>query len=658
MRKVLHDNFMRIVSLLVFVVLCVAMVLGGHSTAPIAYADTLIGDVQMDSSNVMDDLQSSTVDGEAFDFRDYAFDEQGETNVFALAEYCYSFYSNMQGNYGLYVYVHNPRGLTFNLNSLRNTIQLRAGEQAQFTKYPLLYLNQCEIPNYEGLFLKFKVYMTGEQKAAVLDSLNSTERTYEVTEIELVAASTGEAENYTVSTTYFYTGYAAGYGSNPNADTTLDIKSEQAKTLSLKPYSTAYRPAGTNGKNDYTQDSLHSVYFAVPNEFIELFGEMSAVHARWLDAVLKPILVTGNQAAYNAIRSYLGVDLYTVDGNQHGGQIEDIGYLYLGDLTQKPFEDGGYDQYWYGYSYNFPDVPPSSLFAHEYFGDVVNPLYYIFNSGDSVDSADNYTVSSEDLIAALKRSKDDYGGELVNDKYSRAIFESVANEFTEVNIERETEYALTSEVISQTWWEKIWGNSHVESSQIFNGIQAIYAISPETDLQGTDVEIAERLYVSAGDVQDLKDYCNAPENADSTVYLFRYQTSDYISQEATCLEWNGRSWVNQDTNAYFFQETVNLDFDIIDVTFSNGEKDTVIPVAMKPIDIVPAATPPVNTESDKDDDLLRLILMVLGLIVLLVILMPILPYIAKAVVWVISLPFKAISALVNAIKNRRRNDKK
>ena len=246
----------------------------------------------------------------------------------------------------------------------------------------------------------------------------------------------------------------------------------------------------------------------------------------------------------------------------------------------------------------------------------------------------------------------------MNDKYSRAIFESVANEFTEVNIERETEYALTSEVISQTWWEKIWGNSHVESSQIFNGIQAIYAISSETDLQGTDVEVAERLYVSAGDVQDLKDYCNAPENADSTVYLFRYQTSDYISQEATCLEWNGRSWVNQDTNAYFFQETVNLDFDIIDVTFSNGEKDTVIPVAMKPIDIVPAATPPVNTESDKDDDLLRLILMVLGLIVLLVILMPILPYIAKAVVWVISLPFKAISALVNAIKNRRRNDKK
>ena len=598
MKKYLKVHFQRLISLFVFIMLCVAMVLGSHSTAPVAYADTLIGDVQMDSSNVMDDLQSSTVDGEAFDFRDYAFDEQGETNVFALAEYCYSFYSNLQGNYGLYVYVHNPRGLTFNLNSTRNAIQLRAGEQEHSVKYMLLYLNQCEIPNYEGLFLKFKVYMTGEQKAAVLENLNSTERIYEVTEIELVAASTGEAENYVVSTTYFYTGYAAGYGSNPNAESTLDIDSEQADTLHLKPQYTAYRPEGTNGKNDYTQDSLHSVYFAVPNDFIEFFGEMSAVHARWLDAVLKPILVTGNQAAYNAIRNYLGVDLYTVDGNQNGGQIKDMGYLYLGNLTQKPFEDGGYDQWWYGYSYNFPDVPPSSMFAHEYYGDVVNPLYYIFNSGDGVDSADNYTVSSEDLIAALKTSKDAYGGELVNDKYSRTIFESVADTFTEVNIERETEYALTSEIISQTWWEKLWGNSHVESSAKFDGIQAIYPIDQETDLQGTDDEISQRLYVSAGDVQDLKDFCADPENAECTVYLFRYQTSDYISQEATCLEWNGRSWVQGDSNAYFFQETVNLDFDIIDVTFSNGEVDTVIPVAMKPIDVVPAATPPVHTESD------------------------------------------------------------
>ena len=155
MKKILKVHFQRIWSLFVLCVLCVAMFLGGQMTAPVAYADTAIGDVQMDSSNVMDDLESSTVDGKPFDFRDYAFDESAETNVFAFAEYCYSFYSNLQGNYGLYVYVHNPRGLTFNLRSLRNTIQFRAGEQEHSAKYSLLYLNQCEEQNYEGLFIKF-----------------------------------------------------------------------------------------------------------------------------------------------------------------------------------------------------------------------------------------------------------------------------------------------------------------------------------------------------------------------------------------------------------------------------------------------------------------------------------------------------------------------
>jgi hypothetical protein len=610
MRKILKIHFQRVLSLFALCVLCVAMFLGGQMTAPVAYADTAIGDVQMDSSNVMDDLQNSTIDGVKFDISNYAFDENQPVQVFMFAEYCYSFYTNLRGNYGLYVYVYNPRGLSFNLNSTRNTIQFRAGEQEHSAKYLLLYLNQCEVPNYEGLFIKFKVYMTAEQKADILANLNSAERVYDVTEIELVLADTGEVENYTVSTNYYYSGYAAGYGSDPNAENTLSIKSEQADTLSLVPHATAYRPEGTNGKNDYTQDSLHSVYFAVPNEFIEMYGEMSAVHARWLDAVLNPILVTGNQSAYNAISEYIGKDI-SADGT-------DLGYFYLGahrTYTVAGLSTTGHS---YGYSYNNPGFWSNNVTTHDYYGDTVNPLYYIFNSGDSTDSADNYTVSSEDLTAELKKSKDIFGGELVNDKYSRIIFESVAEEWTDKNIERETEYPLTSEIISQTWWEKLWGDSHVESSTTFDGIQAIYAVDTENDLQGTDDEVSQRLYISSGDVQDLKDFCTAPENEDCTIYLFRYQTTDYIAQEATLFEKGGMyGWTEKDTNAYFFQETVNLDFDIIDVTFSNGEVDTVIPVAMNPIDVVPAATPPVHTTSDVHASWWAYVILVVGEVLIL-----------------------------------------
>ncbi|PWM71835.1 MAG: hypothetical protein DBX59_07905 [Bacillota bacterium] len=46
----------------------------------------------------------------------------------------------------------------------------------------------------------------------------------------------------------------------------------------------------------------------------------------------------------------------------------------------------------------------------------------------------------------------------------------------------------------------------------------------------------------------------------------------------------------------------------------------------------------------------KLIFLIIGLILLFVILGPILPYIAKAIVWVIMLPFEAIAAMINGIK--------
>ena len=48
------------------------------------------------------------------------------------------------------------------------------------------------------------------------------------------------------------------------------------------------------------------------------------------------------------------------------------------------------------------------------------------------------------------------------------------------------------------------------------------------------------------------------------------------------------------------QETVNLDFDIIDVTCSKGEIETVIPIVSSPIEIIPDVTPPLITKEDDD----------------------------------------------------------
>ena len=76
---------------------------------------------------------------------------------------------------------------------------------------------------------------------------------------------------------------------------------------------------------------------------------------------------------------------------------------------------------------------------------------------------------------------------------------------------------------------------------------------------------------------------------------------------------------------------------------------TVVPVVADPIDVI------ADVDAGYVPDLglplwAKIVLALLALIVLLVILGPIAPYVVKAVIWVVMLPFKAIAAIVKGIK--------
>ena len=251
----------------------------------------------------------------------------------------------------------------------------------------------------------------------------------------------------------------------------------------------------------------------------------------------------------------------------------------------------------------------------------------------------------------------------MNDRYSRVLFDSVSNDFTDVEISADFEFDLRSEVLGSSWWDKLWGITY-DHSEAFDGIKAIEAVS-EDDIvyAGDEVDVSatcDELYIAEADFSEFERFYNANKD-DSVIYLFRYQVSDYIASEATLFEpedfivtsWNKTG----DSNAYFMQQTVNLDFDVIDVTFTKGNVSTVIPVVAAPVDNIPDGTPPVYTEDDKPDmDWLKWLFAALALIVLLVIFMPVLVpllgYLVKGIVWVLMIPFRLIEAIVNAVKKR------
>lgn len=209
---------------------------------------------EFDKTNVLEDLEATTIDGKGFSLEDYAFNEKEQTTVSLLAEYCYSFYENKQGNYGLYLYVWNPQGLAFDAASSRNAAELSFGDFEEYGKYPLRYLSRSEKRGYEGLFYKYKIEWTAEERSELLSALNSSKRVYHVSGVELLTQGETSPHDYEVNAVYDYTGYAKGYGSNENDDslTYTKYKGEVFTITENGLRQTFYRPAGSNGKNSYT----------------------------------------------------------------------------------------------------------------------------------------------------------------------------------------------------------------------------------------------------------------------------------------------------------------------------------------------------------------------------------------------------------------------
>lgn len=650
----------HVTALVVLIFVAFGVLWGSGSVAPVAYADDTY--LQMDDTAVLDDLNGVTVNGKPFSTSDYGANPLKKTQLLTFVEYSYSYYGNLRGNYALYLYVWNPKKIDYVELSMLNKANIRFGgdESASYTKYPLVFLNGSE----DGLYLKFRVSLTAEDKETIFKTLDSAKRIYEISEVELLENGKANATSTTVGMKYTYTGYAAGFGEQTGAASTIGCIVEESVVIESEVHPTVYRPEGTNG-TEYTQDSLHSVYFSIPREIVEEYGYMTAVHATWLNAVLAPVLVTGDKEAYDAILPYLGQDV--------GTNMADLKHAYAGGANYTVTDWAGATAL-YGwdslYAFNLPDSWGSVG------GGVVNktdrkvsPLYWLFYSGDGENSADDYVVRSEDIHQQLAALTEVYGGSLVDNRYSSVLFDRWDDSYTEVNIHADESYSLTGEVLGDSWWDKLWGISHTNT---FDGIKAIYEVtdddfikrSGELDIQDT----CERLYISECDFEEFQDYYEANKE-DRVVYLFRYQVTDYISVTAnhfvpdSGLGEMAGAWNSEDTNAFIFQETVNLNFDVIDVTCTKDGVSTVIGVASDPIDVIGHGTPPVETEPDPDGgmpDWLKWVLAILCLIVLILILIPLFPVLGgvlKAVWWVIALPFKALFALFKAIGSLFKRDK-
>ena len=387
---------------------------------------------------------------------------------------------------------------------------------------------------------------------------------------------------------------------------------------------------------------------------------MTAVHAAWLNARTAPIFVTGNQDVYNAILPYLG---QTVDGGDFTYANEDASPVPYALIASKYIESASWNNAAYSLSY----MSYNANRKYTQSDTDLNALYYCFlaDGGD----ADSYTLSAETLLGNQEEGvkgyfesyTEEHGGELVNNRFSKGLFESVASSFTDITISKDDTFKLTDEVVSQNLWQKFVGGGYNVSGTNSYTVSAIKKVE-DGDFKSSVSETCLALYIDESDFEAFRECFNTAKEKDEAVYLFRYYQSDYTCYEVaeyargegdwTILGTNfGYEFV--DSNAYLCRMWVQLDFDIIDLTFTKDNVATVIPVVMSPMDLAADGDFPVITTKN-DLEWWQVLLAVIGLIFVLLLLFKFAPLIVYAVGKVIALPFKAIGSASKKAKERRK----
>lgn len=611
-----------------------------------------------DSTNVLDDLRSS----EDFNILNYPFTDSKDIRIINFVEYCYSFRVNMRDNYGLYVYIYNPKGLNLDTGDA-NFIQMAVsydenGNPTDYEKFGLKYLSKAEESNYKNLFYKFKVIDREINGTFFFDRVNSNERRYDVSGIELLTYGNTLATEYNVSGSFRFTGYAKGYGSDEDTESTLNSEVKELETITLTTHSTYYRTG------EYAKDHRHdltSVYFSVPNRFFETYGALQKIKAEWYEYRTTPIVITSNSAVYDLLCPYLGVNV-----NEN---TEIPIQIYTG-YKEMVGSNGHYDEYDWAYNCN-------------YTGNVnrrCNEICYLFSTEGK--SISEYVLSSERIknyvesyTKTYKNGRIDVPGKNI----SADLFESgLSSERTSVSyVDDNIHHKLvdfdagdTFDMLNYTdtnsGWKRffagLFGLSPRELDESYLGVSPIRIVT-DSDMEKADISRTLLINGNETELNEFKAFYNTAKNNNETVVLFRFAQTDYECLPVMCynrftgenLDKNGLfDSVDYGESTYVVQENVFLNFDIIQLTFNKDGVYTVIPVVNSPIDIYNDITLPKQATS-----FWKLLLTYILLILLLILLAAtgILQLILKAIVYVILLPFRllgwAIKKTSNSIHKRK-----
>lgn len=570
--------------------------------------------VNFDSTDVMDDLEGSALNGVPFDVADYPYDKEGELQVLGFVEYCYSEYENLRGNYGLYLYIYNPALLDIATGTGSNRIEMATefSEDGTPTVYNKFALQFCGVSDgvEANRFWKFKI----ADSAYFLDKVSVNARSYYVSGVEVQPYGSGNASEIAVATQYIFTGFAKGYSQESEDKSTLKGSAEMMETVKINGLldrQTVYRTDMSN-PNITSHNQVNGVYFALDDELVERYGKLQRIKAEWWEYRTTPIIVTNNQDIANAIDEWAGVLMGTYNPSLSYGIS--TGYYYHSNPGFTSVVN-------YSWTYNMNLNNSGTIYTTAYESDEIceTLAWILYENASSLDN--NYNVDSSKLVEFMEAYDDRYPNRVINDdgvKYNSDLLSTNVGdgrkaghnvyEFDAEDDELEFK-VFDPDDHTYTSWERLMAafGWSAESSTALAGQSPILLIDKSnyyTMFAGSSKEISDRLLISETEINKFKDYCEREilKNGNTVVH-FRFACTQYDTAEAEIWNDNGRGG-RVDCDAFMAQQNVFLNFDIISLTFNDDGEYRVLPVISDPVDIVSDLTGPQFPDEEPLEELI------------------------------------------------------
>ncbi|MBO5224690.1 MAG: hypothetical protein J6C23_09295 [Clostridia bacterium] len=571
---ILHEVKFKILAFLSAVLVLLSFLVSPiHFSAPKVLAEELSPLEELQASEGFDEASLSTkTDITVIDFIEYWADK-AELPLY-------------------FVYVYNPTDKVLK-DSTDNRIHIQTNNSGHWNSYKLSYVKATE----DGKYVK---YVVSEPELLYNTHTDNTKRYYDVSEVKLMCDNNTTPSTFTVGFRYLFVFGNSG----------LEVTKEEYDVIRVDTIIPMVYRNIEEKVYDYPKGQINSVAFALPNDILEQYGEVSEIHFEYWRYRTSPIVVSDTRDNVNLhANRYKWVG---ITSDKLNGYYPQLGW---GSKT-----NGGtatVPKVYYDYTYNISgNFTPSGRMGS------YDKLTYSFCSEDT--RAVDYDVSSDDLSNWVYSYADTYlpGQEydsipVKDGRLPAELFEDPYNEkygYKDVYVKAETlEY---KEQVSPNWWEQFIGTNSTYNDT-FDTIQKVsYGDynSLSKSVYCDFYKINETYYEKLGTLSQ------SAGRTGKTAYIFHFDLSDYYT--APCYLNNvGAVAASDGTHAYVAQTDVFLNFTFIDFTFCKNGVATVLAVSSDVIDIFPPIQhPEVPEPFDWWALLVKIIAIIVGIIVLVVVL--------------------------------------